>query len=378
MKRIPVLLLSLMLTAYHVFPQSKADSLTDDLKAKMFNNPKYFTFGFYMDAYLNMELDKNTDTSNVVPFSANCPVRDQFRLNLAAIEMYYTAEKVRGKLVLQWGDAPNLLAAPDMQFIKTIRQANFGFRIVKDLWIDIGYIFNPIGFESMWPVLNDISTATICGYFEPGSVIGAKLSYKFSDKLNGGIMAGNPFSLAYQQYNRFAGIIFINYIPFKKLAVTYNNIFGNQALRTSQIKDNLLYNEIIIAYDPLLNFRLVGQIDFAFQINSQMPPDTNKIASMTSGFLLAKYSFLHHFSVAARYEFYYDPDGFLSGLYTYDGRTTGLTTNGLAISVEYKPVKIGYLRMEYKYIHANKGNEVFYGNTSDLIHAIIFTTGVRF
>jgi len=378
MKNIFLVVFIFLLTASNVSPQSKSDSLTDEIKAKILNRNKYFTFGFYVDAYLNMELKKHRDTSNVVPFSANCPVKDQIRLNVAAIEIYYNAEKVRGKLQLQFGDAPNLLAAPEAQFIKSMRQANFGFRIVKDLWIDFGYLLNPIGFESTWPIYNQISTATICGYFEPGSVVGIKLSYKFSEKFNGGIMAGDPYSLAYQQNNHIAGILFLNYTPVKNITVIYNNLFGNQAMRNAEINNNLLYNQFIITYDFLKNFNLTGQFDFGFETNAQMPPDSNKIASMCSGFLQARYGFLNHFSIAGRYEYFHDPDGFLTGTYTYDGKTTGLTTNGMALSLEYKPVKIGYMRVEYKYIHANKGNNVYCDNTSDFMQAIIFTTGVRF
>jgi hypothetical protein len=35
-------------------------------------------------------------------------------------------------------------------------------------------------------------------------------------------------------------------------------------------------------------------------------------------------------------------------------------------------------KIEYKYLHANKGNEVCYRNTSDLLQAFVFTAGVRF
>ncbi len=99
---------------------------------------------------------------------------------------------------------------------------------------------------------------------------------------------------------------------------------------------------------------------------------------MCSGWLQCRFAFLKNFSISGRYEYYYDPDGFLSGKYTYDGTTTGLTINGIALSLEYKPVKIAYIRMEYKYLHANNNNNVYYSKTSDHIHALIFTTGVRF
>ena len=362
----------------HAEAQNKADSLTEELKSKMYNTFRHFSFGFYIDAYITMELDQKKDTSNIIPYFANCPMTDQIRLNVAAIEVNYNAEKVRGKLQIQYGDAPNLLASPEKQWIKTIRQAAVGFRIAKDLWTDIGFMFTPVGWESAWPVTNFISTASICGYFEPGAVLGIKFSYNFSDKFNGGLMFGNPYSLAYQQTNHIAGILFLNYLPLKNLTISYNSLFGNQALRNAEFKNNLLYNDILITYAPHRNVNLIGQVDFAFQTNSQMPPDTNKIASMCSGFIQGRFSFLNYFSLSGRYEFFVDPDGFLSGPYTYGGHTTGLSMNGIAVSLEYKPVNIGYMRLEYKYMHANQGNEVYYSGTSDMMQAIIFTTGVRF
>jgi hypothetical protein len=359
-------------------PQSKADSLTDELKIKMFNNLKHFTFGFYVDAYVTMELGKHKDTSNIMPYFANCPYRNQFRLNVAALEIQYNADKVRGKLQLQFGDAPNLLAAPEKQWIKTMRQAYFGFRVTKNLWIDLGYQFTPVGCESAWPVTNMLSTASLCGYFEPGAMLGAKLSYTISEKWSTGLLVGNPYSLAYQQSNHVAGVFFLNFKALDNLFVSYNNMFGNQALRNAEIDNNLLYNDILITYDPLPALNLIGQFDFAFQTNSHMPPDSNKIASMCSGFIQARYNFLNHFSLSGRYEYYFDPNGFLSGLYTYNGKTTGLEMNGMGLSLEYRPVKISYIRCEYKFMHANKGNLVYDGKTSDLLNAIIFTAGVRF
>jgi hypothetical protein len=369
---------SVFLSLVPVSAQDNADSLTDALKASMFNNFKHFTFGFYVDAYINMELDRKKDTSNIVPYFANSPMTDQIRLNVAAFEIFYNAEKVRGKLQLQFGDAPNLLSAPEKQWIKNIRQATVGFRITKKFWTDIGFQFTPVGCESAWPVINTISSTSLCAYFEPGAVMGIKFTYKFSEKINGGFMVGNPYSIAYQQSNHIFGILFLNYMPLKNLTISYNNLFGNQALRTDEINNNLLYNDILVSYDPFKNLNLTGQFDFAFQTNSQAPPDTSKVASMCSGWILARFSFLKHFSISGRYEYYYDPDGFLSGPFTYNGKTTGLTINGLAVSLEYKPVKIAYIRMEYKYLQANKGNMVYYGNTSDLMQAIVFTTGVRF
>ncbi len=358
--------------------QEKTDTLAALLKNKILGKLSNFTFGVYIDAYYNYTILSQDDTSNVVPFSANCPIQDQIRMNVAAVEFYYTGEKVRGKLVLQYGDQPNLLAAPSMQFIKTLRQANFGFRIVPDLWVDFGYIFNPIGYESSWAVLNQISTVTIGGYFEPGSVLGAKMTYRFSREFTGGIMVGNPFSLAYAGNTHMAGITFLNFTPNDRLLVSYNNFFGNQAMADADIDNDIFYNNIFVKYTPWKPLTLAGQLDVAFQTNSRLAPDTTKTASMLSGFLQADCRFNEYFSVTGRFEYFNDPHGFLSGHYTYDGKTTGLETWGYTLSGEYKPVSFGYIRVAYRYLSAQQGNKVFYSNTTDHMRAIIITTGVRF
>lgn len=358
--------------------QNGADSLTDELRTKLINNLKHFTIGFYVDTYSTQDFDKNKDTSNIVPYFANCPMTEQIRLNVAAIEMFYDAEKVRGKIQLQFGDAPNLLATPDKQWIKNIRQAAIGFRVTKKLWADFGFMFTPVGAESAWPVINPITTASLCAYFEPGAVLGAKFTYKFSEKVSAGFMFGNPYSVAYQQHPHISGIMFISYNPLPNLLITYNNLFGNQALRDANLNNNLLYNDIYVAWDPIRNLNLVGQFDFAFQTNSKLAPDTNKVASMCSGWILARYNFLKIFSVTARYEYFNDPQGFLTGTFKYNGKTTGLMAQGFSAGFEVRPVKIAYIRAEYKFLHATPGNNIYYSGTSDQFNGLIINTGVRF
>jgi hypothetical protein len=362
--------------AAQVNAQETSDSATDALKSKILGKLDHFTFGMYIDTYVNWTFNSKKDTSNIVPFSANCPVQDQIRMNVAALEFYYNTDKVRGKLAIQYGDAPNLMASASSQWIKTIRQANFGFRIVKDLWIDFGYIFNPVGYESSWAVLNQISVVTVGGYFEPGSMLGAKLSYKFNDKFNGGIMVGNPFSLAYAQNTHMAALMFLNYQPLKNLGVSFNNFSGNQALNGDEVDNYLVYNNIIMTWSPIKSIDVVGQFDFAAQTNSTMPPDSNKIAGMYSGFLQARYSFARVFAFTARYEILNDPDGFLTGINPYTLR--GIRTNGFVVSFEYKPISYGYIRVGYRYLDGYPGSKLFASNTSDNMQALIFTTGIRF
>lgn len=366
----------LLLSNFALQAQYKPKDGIDSLRIKLLGKYNYLSFGLYIDTYYNMTLNGFKDTSNIVPFSANCPVADQIRMNVAALEFAYNAEKVRGKLAIQYGDAPNLLASPSAQFIKTLRQANFGFKITDKLWIDAGYMMNPVGFESTWAVMNRISFVTLGGYFEPGSILGAKLSYRINDKWDGGLIIGNPYSLAYGQNTHMAGQIFINYHPQPNLLVAYSNFFGNQALADAELDNDILYNNLIVKWNLSNSIEVVGQLDVAAQTNSAMPPDTNGIAGMYSGFLQARYQLAEKYSLTGRYEWLNDPHGFLTGVNIPTRR--GLSTRGFAFSFEYRPVSLGYVRIAYRFLQGYPGSKIFHSNSSDRLQAIIFSTGVRF
>ncbi|MEI7661288.1 MAG: hypothetical protein WCK34_03780 [Bacteroidota bacterium] len=81
-----LLLFSLLFHFSEGYSQGRADSLTDDLKNQIIGRLKNFSFRFYVDAYVNISLSCSKDTSGIVPFSSNCPVHDQIRMNVAAFE----------------------------------------------------------------------------------------------------------------------------------------------------------------------------------------------------------------------------------------------------------------------------------------------------
>ena len=189
-------------------------------------------------------------------------------------------------------------------------------------------------------------------------------------------MVGNPFSVAYGQNTHMAGIMFMTWKPIRELSLTYNNFFGNQALKNAKIEDNILYNNIIVTYNPIKHLEFVGQFDFGEQSNSGKPPDTTSVATVYSGFLQAKYAFNEHFSFTGRYETFNDPQGFLSGVNPLTNR--GQRTRGFALSFEYRPVSFGYVRVSYRYLHGYPGSHDFHSNTSDVLQTLTFTTAVRF
>lgn len=367
------------LIAFTEIAFAQQDTLTPESRKKFREFLNNFDVSVYLDVYYNGIIDNpKGDTSNILSFASNCPFAKEFRLNVASVWLYYTSKNIRGKLELQWGDAPNLLAQPNVQFIKNMKRADFGFRIYKTLWIDLGYQYNPIGYESSFPIRNQLSTVTVGGYFETGNFLGVKISSQISPSIYLGAYLGNPYTLAYGQNKRLYGGLTFQYNHKKLFSINYNNMIGNAALDDSEPNRFYLYNNTIITVSPVKNLLLAGEFDYFAVTNASRPPDTANTASGVSGFLQVTYRFARWFSASVRAEYFNDPDGLTGQLYAYEGKLRGLLTYGGSAGVEFNPFPHTYIRAEYSCLSADKGNYIFNSDLSDYRQILTITAGVRF
>jgi hypothetical protein len=335
---------------------------------------KKLRVGLYIDVYSTVDVKNIDDSSQVLPLYANCMRTNDFRLNVAAILLTYRAEKTRANFTLQLGDIPMLLTKVEYQWIKYMRQANFGFRLTKRTWIDMGYMLNPIGVESSWPVYNKLSTASVGGYFEPGTFVGAKVSTQHNDKFGTAFFIGNPYSLAYNSDTYISAGVQLSYTPLKNLGIYYANMGGMQSREPAREKFQL-YNNLIVDYTPVKWLNLQLQYDFAWQTNSHIGPDTSTLSYMNSGFIQASFRPVKWFSCSVKGEAFSDPNGFLSGVYNDEGVLQGLKTLGFTGGVEFKPLDILYLRAEYRNVSTNR--PLFYNASLEYQDAVIFTAGLK-
>jgi len=339
---------------------------------------KNFKINFYIDAYFVQPIGDDNDTNRLSDFASNCKFMEQIRLNVASLMINYNTKNARSKLYFQYGDSPNLLANSSEQWLKFIRQANFGFRLFRNFWLDAGYFLNPIGIESTFPIFSSFSNVTMGGYYEPSSVLAIKFSGWVRNKFYFGILGGNPYTLAYGKNTK--GWLFFQfaYQPNSKFSVNYNGMYGNSSLTTEEVDRWTGYNNFYFDYNPTENIELIGQCDLGFQTNATLPPDTTGVAGMISGFLAAKTRISAWFSMGIRLEWYNDPFGIFSPLYTYNNKTRGLWCYGTTLSAEFRPVTGSVIRCEYRFLKAADDNNVFYGMTSDRQATIGITAGLLF
>jgi len=185
---------------------SQEDTLSPSQKGKFKRFLNNFDVSVYMDVYATFVLNSPSgDTSNMKEFAANSPFKDEFRLNVASLWLGYNSKNIRGKLLLQFGDVPDLQTSPEEQFIKHMKEAHFGFRVYKTLWVDLGYLLNFIGYESSLPIKNQISSVTTGGYFSVGNYLGLRLTAQITPSFFAGAYIGNPYTLAFGKNKRLFG-----------------------------------------------------------------------------------------------------------------------------------------------------------------------------
>ena len=351
--------------------------ISKEQEKKILLKLKKFEFGLYMDVYSTLSLKQIDDTSRIIPLYSNSMWSNDYRLNVVGLTVNYRAEKIRSNFTLQYGDVPMLLSKVEYQFVKNIRQANFGFKITKRTWIDMGFMLNPIGWESSWPVLNTcLSTASVGGYFEPGSYLGVRFSTQFNDKFEARFYAGNPYSVAYDADTYVSVGCQLIYKPTPNLMILYANMAGFQSKFSEPDPRFRLYNNLVAYYDPFKWLNLTAQYDFAWQTNSHLGSDVSILAYVNSGYLQATYRPLKWFACSVKGEFYADPNGFLSGVYDDgNGKERGLGTIGVTGGVEFKPIQIIYLRMELRYVDADQ--KIYINSTAENQGAITLTAGFK-
>ena len=351
------------------------------------SSPKFgenFKLQVFLENYYLKSFNKNDDTLNIAAFAGNSKYMDQFRLNVASIALSYDDNKVRGGFEVMFGDNPHLMAYPDNEFVRYIGKANFGYHLTEGLWIDIGYIPDPVGCESGKPINNMISSVSIGGYYQPENFLGFIFSYKMNDKLAFKGYFGNPYTLRFGKNEKSHLGVQVNWKPIEDLSLTYSNLYGDDTELYEVHEEWMLYNNFVLDYRITESVHILGQFDLARQ--KGVFGDDDRVEIMTSGFLGAKYYLFENFSVAARYEFINDESGFRTG-YLIDGRLWsspdewqgyGMNMQGLSASLEFIPVDNAYIRAEFRYNETGKDELVFNRNLDNTRKFLLFTTGLKF
>ncbi len=305
-----------------------------------------------LDTYYSYDARSSQDDDIVLrDMAGTCTYNDEMRLNLVYLSFLYNSENIHSKIAFQHGDAPLIMAPDEKKFIKFLKNAYFGVKVSDRMWLDFGYMNNPIGIESSELRKNYLSTVSGVGFIDPGNMLGVAINYQISDFFASQLSYFNSYSIVDKNTKNKSIGWMLSYSPDKSLMLMYAGQAGDESLKGTASQWQV-FNSLSLMCDVSDRLSVSAQCDFVSQSNSWRA-DTTKAAYYFAGLLQFKYKLIDKLSVAARGEFFNDPDGFMT-----DGVSDSkppFSWSGASFGLEYKPTANTFIRAEYQWLETNQG-----------------------
>lgn len=334
------------------------------LKDSLSKGDKAFTIEGYLDAYYALFSDKNNQ-GEWAEYAMSAPKHNQTGINTIQLSAIYKDTGLRGNITLQYGDIVEAVAPSDLKYIQ---QANVGFKLFGNLWLDAGFFKSPISVESFSNRNNFNSINSYTRYFEPVLMSGAKLSWeaksiKFS-------VFGSDRSFA------IGNVINTNpsYGANLKIYGGKHWLFGANGLYSKMnTGEERTYANVFIATNRKhLDVLATGNLVQSFS------------RRIVSGVLNIRYKVSPKFAFFTKGEYFNDILGVLTPIMTNnEGKSQGLNAITYGGGLEFKARKNHYLRIEARNTQLENGFDVYnnYFNGGKLTNQrmeFVITTGIWF
>lgn len=283
----------------------------------------------YLETYYCYDLGKpenHTRPGFIYSFNRH----NEVNLNLGMIKAAYEKNKVRANFALMAGTYANANLAAEPGVLKNIFEANAGFKIsnTKNLWVDAGIFASHIGFESAigkdcWNLTRGI-LAENSPYYESG----AKITYASDNgqwTLSGLVLNG------WQRLQRVDG----NNLPAFGHQITFKPSSAITLNSSSFVGSDSPDNERIMRY--FHNFYGIFQLNeqfgatLGFDIGAQQTVKAGSDYNVWyTPVVILKYALGEKCSIAARGEYYSDPNQVIIAT----GTTNGFQTLGYSLNLD--------------------------------------------
>lgn len=303
---------------------SKTFAQTDSTK-----NPLKITC--YIETYYSYDFGSPSN-HNRPSFVYSFNRHNEVSLNLGFIKAAYEKDNVRANLALMTGSYANANLAAEPGVLKNIFEANAGVKIskTKNLWVDAGIFASHIGFESAigkdcWNLTRSI-LADNSPYYESG----VKLSYTSKNErwflsalfLNGWqriqrVDGNNTPSFGHQ----------ITFKPNSKITLNSSSFIGNNF--PDSIRKMRYFHNFYAQIQLHSKFGIIVGFDNGVQQKSK---SSDSFYTWYSPVIIARWSPTKRLNIAARGEYYSDPNGVIISTSTPDG----FQTYGYSLNLDYK------------------------------------------
>lgn len=280
----------------------------------------------YQETYYNF--DFNRPVNNTVPaFLYNFNRANEFNLNLGLIQAAYNTDRVRANFALAAGTYMNSNYAAESGVLKNIYQANIGFRLSSknNLWFDAGILPSHIGWESAIgkdnPTLSRSIAAENSPYFETGAKLGYTSPsgkwYLSAMVLNGWQRIQRPDGNTTPAFGTQ-----VTFKPSAKITLNSSTFIGND--KPDSLRRMRYFHDFYSAFQ----FSDKWSATLGFDLGAeQKDKGSSHFYTWYTPDLIIRYAASSKVAIAARAEYYHDPNGVIVATGAGGLRTWGYSAN---------------------------------------------------
>ena len=263
--------------------------------------------GGYVDAYYGYNF--NRPASGDVPYMVSMARHNEANINLAAIDVRYTSQRLRSVLVLGFGSYVNANYAAEPASLKNLIEARVGVKPFKrkEIWIDFGVLGSPYTNESAMSKDHLMYTRSLAPEYVPYYLAGLKVSVPLGKRVNGYLYLLNGWQ---QIMDANAGKSVGTQIEWrvgKKSLLNWNTYVGDERSASAPNNRMRYFTDVFWIFNPDGKFSLTSCAYIGLQERVDSLSTSSTYKHWWQANVIGRYSFSPKISLSGRFEYFSDP-----------------------------------------------------------------------
>lgn len=333
-------------------------------KASQEDEPDIKLSGYLETYYIH---DLNHPPDKIRPgFTYSHNTIDKPSINLGLLKVSLNQDRLRANLAIGSGSYMRTNYAAEPKDLQKIFEANVGFKLANDLWLDAGVMPSHIGFESAIGIENWTVTRSMMADNSPYFETGIRLSYTSDD---GKWYASGLILNGWQRIQRPDGNTTpsfghqLTYRPTPKITLNSSSFIGND--KSDQDRKMRYFHNLYGQYQLDDQWGVITALDIgAEQANST----GNRYHVWFTPVFIVKYTSSEKLSISARAEYYQDKNEVI----VTSGTSNGFKTFSYSTNLDYKLSNNFVIRTELKRLHSS--GKIFQDKNGMTDNNVIVTT----
>jgi hypothetical protein len=256
----------------------------------------------YIDTYYAYNF--NSPSGNDQPYFVSMARHNEMNINLAYVDLRYTASRLRARFVPGFGTYVNSNNAAEPGSLRNIIEASAGIKLSdkKNIWIDAGVFGSPYTNESAISKDHLAYTRSFAPEYVPYYLSGLKLTIPVSGGINAYVYLLNGWQQIQDQNKSKSLGTQLEIRASNHLLLNWNTYLGNERSAADSTIDTRMFSDFYFIYTKE-RLSATGCIYAGVQKQAE-----GKDGVWWQANLIGRYNISNEFSITGRIEHFNDPD----------------------------------------------------------------------